>query len=248
MKTNKLFLIAVFTLLIVSSACSAINFIDNRIEGSGNVITEDRDVSGFDRVTLAGFGKVTIEQGNEESLTVRTDDNIMPYIRTEVKGDTLVLDFTGKGERRSINPSDGIEFDLVVKDLNRLDISGAGSVEVNDLEAEKFLADLSGAGTLDIGSLIADELVVRQSGAGTVVVSGQVKGQDVSHSGVGTYHAGELESETAILEISGAGSATIWVTESLDISISGLGNVIYYGNPRVVQNVSGLGKLISAEK
>jgi hypothetical protein len=175
MKTNKLFLIAVFTLLIVSSACSAINFIDNRIEGSGNVITEDRDVSDFDRVTLAGFGKVTIEQGNEESLTVRTDDNIMPYIRTEVKGDTLVLDFTGQGERRSINPSDGIEFDLVVKDLNRLDISGAGSVEVNELEAEKFLADLSGAGTLDISSLIADELVVRQSGAGTVVVSGQVK-------------------------------------------------------------------------
>ncbi len=248
MKTKQLLLIAVFTLLIVASACSAIDVIDNRVEGSGNVIAEDRDVSGFDRVSLSGFGKVTLEQGDVESLTVRADDNILPYIETEVKGTTLVLDFTRAGQRKSFNPSNGIEFDLVVKDLNRIDISGAGSVTMDELETQKLVVDLSGAGNLDISSLNADELVVRQSGAGTVIVSGQVKGQDVTHSGVGSYHAAELESETAILEISGAGSITVWVTESLDIDISGLGNVIYYGNPRIIQNITGMGKLVSAEK
>jgi len=248
MKNNKLFLSAVFFLLIVSSACSGIPGITTRIEGSGNVITEARQVSGFDRVTLTGFGKVTIQQGDKESLTVRTDDNIMPFIETEVRGKTLILGFTNAGERKSFDPSDGIEFDLVVKDLSRLDVSGAGSASVEKLEAENFLADLSGAGSMEINSLTADELVVRQSGAGTVIVSGQVKGQEISHSGVGSYHAAELESETAILDISGAGTATVWATESLDVNISGIGNVIYYGNPRIVQNVSGLGNLVSAEK
>lgn len=248
MKTNKLFLMAVFFLLIIASACSAMPAFDNRLEGSGNVIAESRDVSDFDRVTLSGFGKVTIEQGNAESLTVRTDDNILPYIETVVKGDTLILGLTNAGQRKSISPSNGIEFDLVVKDLSRIDISGAGNIEMDALETSKLVVDLSGAGTFEIGSLTADELVVRQSGAGTMIISGQVKGQDVSHSGLGSYHAAELESETAILEISGAGTVTVWVTESLDIDISGLGNVIYYGNPRIIQNISGMGKLISAEK
>ena len=89
MKTNKLFLIAVFFLMVVSSACSAI--LPGTINGSGDIVTESRDVSGFDKVALAGFGDVTIEVGDEESLTVSTDDNIMPYVTTEVKNNTLVL-------------------------------------------------------------------------------------------------------------------------------------------------------------
>ena len=146
------------------------------------------------------------------------------------------------------NPTDGIKFNLVVKDLSRIDISGAGSFNVNEFETQDLLADLSGAGSLEIGNLTATELVVRQSGAGMVFVSGQVKGQELTHSGVGSYHAADLESETAIIDISGAGSATVWATELLDIQISGLGSVIYYGNPRIIQNVSGLGKLVSGEK
>jgi hypothetical protein len=247
MKTNKLFLIAVFSLMVVTSACGVIP--GRRINGSGTIITEEREVSGFDRVLLSGFGDVTIEQGDEESLTVRTDDNIMPYVRTEVKNDTLIMDLDDKGWNRSYDPSDGIKFNLVVKDLNRIDVSGAGSMTAGRLETEKLFIDLSGAGSLEIQSLVADELIVRQSGAGTVIISGgQVQGQELNQSGVGSFHAADLESETAIVEISGAGTATLWATESLDIDISGLGNVIYYGNPRISQNVSGLGKVVSAEK
>lgn len=245
MKTTKLFLITLLILVVFVSGCSRIPVLDNRVEGSGNIISEDRPVSGFDRISLSGFGDVTVEQGTSESLTVHTDDNIMPYIETEVKGNTLVLGFTNAGERRSFDPTDGIKFDLVVKDLSRIDISGAGKVNIDRLETSRLQIDLSGAGSLEIDSLLADELVTRISGAGSIIIAGQVKGQEVTHSGVGTYYAADLESETAIFDISGAGSATIWVSETLDVEISGLGNIIYYGNPRVIQNVSGLGKLIN---
>lgn len=241
MKTNNFFLLVVFFLLVIFSACSS-----NTLEGSGNIITEGREVSGFDRVTLSGFGDATIEQGDEESLTVSTDDNIMPYIRTEVKNNMLILDFDDNGRNININPTDGIKFSLAIKNLSRIDISGAGSVKLNELETEKLLVDLSSAGNLEIGSLTADELVVRQSGTGTVYVSGQVKGQEVTHNGVGSYHAADLISQTATLKIGGAGSATVWAVETLDVEISGAGNVIYYGSPRVIQDISGMGKLISA--
>jgi len=244
MNTKKLFLSVMLLLALVLGACSRIPGINLRVEGSGNFVTENRDVSGFDRVSLSGFGEVNITQGNAESLRVSTDDNIMPYVKTEVQGNTLVLGFTNEGQRRSFNPSDGIKFDLVIKDLTRIDISGAGSVNVKELTAEKLQLDLSGAGNLEIDSLSAEELVTRISGAGSVIIAGQVKGQEVSHSGVGNYHAADLKSDSAIIDISGAGSSTLWVLETLDVEISGLGNIIYYGTPRVIQNVSGLGKLI----
>ena len=248
MKNQKYILFAAIVVLLVSSACGVMPVLSRTIEGSGNIITEERNVSGFDRVTLSGFGKVNIKQGATESLTVSTDDNIMPYVRTEVRNNTLILDLDDRGWNRSYDPSEAIQFNLVVKDLNRIDNSGAGIMVVEKLETESLYVDLSGVGSLEIGDLTASELVVRQSGAGTVVISGQVKGQELNHSGLGSYHATDLESETAIIDISGAGSATVWATESLDIRISGLGNVIYYGNPRITQDISGLGKLVSGDK
>lgn len=245
MKTKKLTLGLMLILVLLTIACSSVSLIGTRLEGSGKLITEERKVSNFDRVSLSGFGEVTIHQGETESLTVRTDDNIMPYIKTEVRNRTLELGFTPSGSRRSINPSDGIHFDLVVKDISRLDISGAGSVTIDSLTAEKLLIDLSGAGSLEISNLAADELVSKISGAGSVVVAGQVTGQELNHSGLGSYYAGDLESETALVTISGAGSATLWVRETLDVKVSGIGNIIYYGTPRVIQNVTGLGKVIS---
>ena len=53
------------------------------VRGSGNVVTQERQVSGFDSVALSGVGEVFITQGDKESLTVETDDNLMRYIQTE---------------------------------------------------------------------------------------------------------------------------------------------------------------------
>lgn len=244
MKTNKLFLIAAaLFVLALTSACGV-----RTVNGSGDIITEERDVSGFDRVSLVGFGDVIIEVGDEESLTITTDDNIMPYIHSEVRNNTLVLEFDDRGFSRNYRPTDGITFNVTVTELERVDISGAGKMVVGELETERFVVNNSGAASVEIEDLTADEVVITQSGAGTVIIAGEVKGQELSHSGAGSYLAGELESETAILEVSGVGTATVWATESLDISISGMGNVIYYGDPRISSEISGLGNLVSADK
>ena len=77
MKSKSTFLIALFTLMIVSSACNVTSIFIRTIDGSGNIVTESREVRGFDRVNLSGFGEVIIEVGDEESLTISTDDNII---------------------------------------------------------------------------------------------------------------------------------------------------------------------------
>jgi hypothetical protein len=167
------------------------------------------------------------------------------YIETEVRGNTLHLGFKSSSRFKSFNPSDWITFDLILINLNRLDISGAGDIDIEQLKTDKLTINLSGAGSLEIKDLRADELVTQVSGAGSIIISGQVTGQEITHSGVGTFHPDDLRSDTAFIKISGAGSCTVWVLENLDVSVSGLGNVIYFGNPRVSQSVSGLGKVIN---
>jgi formylglycine-generating enzyme required for sulfatase activity len=241
MKTNRLYIFLFLAVIFVLGACSEAGPID----GSGNIITETREVSGFDRLNFSGFGEVNIQQGDKESLTVRTDDNIMPYIQTEVSQGTLMINFDNGGRQIELNPLDGIEFNLIVKDISRLDISGAGNIHVGELQTGKLQVDLSDVGNLELTLLDTDELVVRHNGAGTISVAGQVKGQKVILSGVGNYDAADLRSLNAILEISGAGSVVVWAVDFLDVDISGIGDVTYYGTPRVVESVTGAGSLKS---
>jgi hypothetical protein len=213
------------------------------IRGSGNVVTEDRDVSGFDSVALSGFGRVIITQGDEESLTVETDDNLMRYIQTEVRDGTLELGFTDDARYKIPDPSSPIIFHLSLTDLNALDLSGAGSFVIDELDADRLVVTLSGAGDLRIDSLTATDLVVTTSGAGNVELAGAVETQTIDLSGLGNYSARDLESRTATVSISGAGNAGVWVRDTLDVTISGAGGVDYFGSPEVTQNISGVGKV-----
>jgi hypothetical protein len=215
------------------------------IRGSGNVVTEDRPVSDFNRVSLTGVGEVIITQGEDESLTVRADDNIMRYIKTEVKSGILILGFTDEAKNKRIRPSKRIKFNLSVKDVTGLDISGAGDVNVTSLDTDRLEIVVGGAGDVSISSLTAEELVVHLNGAGRVELAGQVAEQNVKINGFGAYHAAKLESQTAIVGVNGAGSATLWATDTLDVRIPGAGNVAYYGSPTVTKKITGVGMIIS---
>ena len=74
--------------MVGMTACDAM-----AVNGSGDLITEVREVSGFDSIDLDGSGEVIITQGAGETLTVETDDNLMEHVETEVRGDTLHLGF-----------------------------------------------------------------------------------------------------------------------------------------------------------
>ncbi|UCC88848.1 MAG: DUF2807 domain-containing protein [Anaerolineales bacterium] len=233
--------IALTSVIAASLAC-AIPFGIRTIRGSGNVVTEEREVSGFDSVALSAFGEVIISQGDDESLTIETDDNLMPYIQTEVRNGTLEL-----GWARNIVPvpSRSLVFRVSVKELVALNSSGAGRFEIDELDTDRLNVNLSGAGDIKINSLTATDLAITVSGAGNVEVAGAVETQEISLSGLGNYVAPDLESQAATVRISGAGDTSIWVQDSLDVVISGAGNVDYFGSPQVTKEISGVGGVTS---
>ena len=208
------------------------------VRGSGNVITETRTVAGFNAVELSGIGTLIIEQGDKEALEITAEDNLMSHIKSNVSGSRLQL---GGDEFVNIHPTKDIIYRLKVKNLNQIESSGLGKVELKKLETDNLVIEISGSGRVSVDNLLATTLNLEISGLGDISINGSVKSQQVQISGAGNYRAPNLVSEAASVEISGTGSAILWVTKQLDLELSGAGKIHYYGSPQLNSDISGVG-------
>jgi predicted small secreted protein len=241
MKTTKRFVPVL--LLLTALMLSACQF--NVTQGSGRVITEKRQVSGFNAVSFSGMGDLTLSQGNQETLTIEAEDNIMPHIITEVRGGTLYISQDQSARQNWIQPSRPIRFNLAVKNIHSFDLSGAGTIQSASLKADSLSLNVSGAGNIKLDHVEVSDLTSGISGAGDIDIAGKAARQDIHMSGIGNYRTGSLQAQSATVEISGAGNATLWVKDSLSANISGAGSIDYYGNPQVRKTISGVGSVKS---
>ena len=237
-------IIAGLVLVPFMQGCSDFAFIRGGlrpIAGSGTIITETREVSDFDRVSVSGPGNLKLIQGEEESLTIVADDNFMSLIRSDVSGGHLRV-----GPRNvSLRPTQAIQYTLKLKTLTDLGVSGSLHAAANEIATESLQAGVSGSGKIQIENLEADELSIGISGSGDADLAGTVRRQRIRISGSGGYDGAGLKSGDADVTISGSGSVTLNVSEELNASVSGSGSVRYYGNPKITQRVSGSGKIRS---
>ncbi len=234
-------LIIVGSLLL--SACQ-IPFI-NVVRGSGTVITESRDVSGFDEVRLDGAGSLVITQGESESLAIEAEDNILPELTSDVRGDTLILGYQETFWKKSVLSTREIRYILTVTDLHKVTFNGAAGLDMDHLETSSLVLEINGAGQIKIDNLTADSVSVTIDGTGNVELSGEVATQTININGAGNVRVGDLRTATTSIEVNGLGNATLWATESLDVTINGGGNLDYYGSPSVTQDINGAGSVNS---
>lgn len=202
---------------VLASACGL-----NAIDGSGKVVAEPRPVAGFTAVSLRGTGRVVIEQTGTESLTVTTDDNLLPFIQSEVRGNTLELG--PKEWPTNLNPTKDIVFTLQVKTLETLDISGSGTAEAKGLSPASLRIEISGSGA--------------------VTAQGTANDLNLTISGSGDYQGAQLASNRATVKVSGSGSAIIAASETLNADVTGSGSIQYVGDPKVTQQVTGSGSVL----
>ncbi len=235
-KKRFLYIVLLLGLALSLGACTAI------VNGSGNVVSESRQVNNFDRIVLNGSGEVIVTQGGSESLTIETDDNVMKYLDVKVENGALKLGF--KPGVNIISYTQLI-FYVGVDDLSGMTISGSGDIEVDTLQTKRLEATISGSGDIQIAELTADEVNAKITGSGEIYVFGEVAFQDVNVSGSGIYMAEDMCSASVRVGVSGSGGATVCATDSLDANISGSGSINYYGNPSVNSRSSGSGRLNS---
>ncbi len=189
-------------------------------QGSGTIKTETRSVSDFTSVTLSGIGTLNIQQTGTESLTITSDDNLLPLMTSTVSGGVLILSVKSASAPR---PTKDITWNLSVKSLTGITLSGAGTINVQNLHTTSLTALVSGAGSLNI--------------------SGDAPSQTVTVSGVGNYRGRSFTTANTTVTISGTGSAIIAASATLNATVSGAGSVTYYGTPQVTKTITGVGSV-----
>jgi hypothetical protein len=212
------------------------------IRGSGNVISEERAVSDFNKISFSGVGNLIIQQSDKETLKIEAEDNIVPKIQTRVDDQTLKIDYERSWFSFSFRPNKPINIYVTVKNLEKIEGSGATTIKSQSIKTEKLEIKGSGAAKADL-SIEVQQLNSEISGAGDFVISGKADTQKIEISGAAKYEAKNLLSKNADILVSGAGLATLNAQEKLDVQISGAAKVSYLGNPQVTQKISGAGKI-----
>jgi hypothetical protein len=209
-------------------------------KGSGILVTEPREVGGFTALDLSGMGTVRLTQGDNETLTVRTDDNILPLIKTEVRAGTLFISIDSRDHHHGISPTH-LSYEVGARALRAISVAGVAEIDAGPVATDDLRVNLSGAARATFAEVTADALHVTTAGGHSLAISGTVDEQAITIDGVCDYQAKGLASRATTVEIIGTGHVVIRVGEELNITINGAGEVEYLGSPVVNQHVLGGG-------
>lgn len=215
--------------------------------GSGKLMTQTREVSGFNSISVDYPAHVLISQGNTESLTIQAEDNVLPGLKTEVRNNDLRIYYRVESGKR-VNATKLPTVTIVVKDLSAIDFSSAGDLTVDGLKSDALRLSLSGAGNIKVNDITTKALNINLSGAGSTAATGTADSLSLNISGFGDFKGKDLASKTATINLSGAGSAAVRVDDKLKAQISGAGSVSYYGSPEVTKQVSGVGSVSQVQE
>ena len=181
-----------------------------QVTGSGVSKTEQRDVGEFQKIHVNGSPNVKIIIGDKRSVSVTSDDNLLPVIETNVEDGALVI-----GGKQGFSTEIGVTVQITVPKLEAVAVHGSGDVEVKGLEAEKFKAEIQGSGDITVAGR-ADEL-------------------DVEIQGSGDVNLDDLQAKRAAVEVQGSGDSTVKVSDELTVHLAGSGDVKYIGEPKVTK-------------
>jgi hypothetical protein len=250
---KKLFLSVslLISISFVTAACSLMggSGLGGGVSGSGHVQTETRDMGAFEAVAIEYPGaEITIQQGDQETVEIQADDNLLPQLSTEVVSGRLTIKNIETDWKSMVNPSKPVKINIIVKDLSEIELSApVGDLQLDELQADRLKLVLSGGAQIKINGIHVNLLDTDLSGAGSIQASGTADEIKLILSGLGSFDAPDLESDTATIELSGMGDATVRVQQELAATITGAGSIKYFGNPHVEQNVTGAGSIKPAE-
>jgi len=187
------------------------------VKGNGNITTETRQVADFTTIQADGAFEVNWTSGSP-ALRITTDGNLMDYIRAEVAGDKLRIEW-----EKNLRPTRGIKIHIASSTFTGAELNGAVRLNASNMSGSNFFLEANGATRVGL--------------------KGTVDGLTASMNGASRLDADELRTRTAELSINGAGRAEVNASEHLRVAVSGAGKVTYSGDPKVKKDINGAGSV-----
>lgn len=232
------FIVATVTALLFASC----NFNVNAIEGSGNVTTEKRTVSGdFTNVKVSNAIDLVIEQADTKEIIVEADDNLQKEIVTKVENGTLVISCKFSSFRNVTMKKVTVKMPVI----NKLEASSASSIESkNVIAGQDVELETSSAATINL-NIESDNIEARSSSGSSITIEGKSLKTSFRASSGASVNAGKLLANDIEADASSGGSLEVHPILSLKAGASSGGSINYNNVPKTIEKTASSGGSIN---
>ncbi len=203
--------------LFLTSACD-----DDRIEGSGNIITDDRTSGAFSVIEVSDALQVTISQGAEHSVVLSGDDNLLARVITSTSNGTLSARL-GSGNFQNAT----ISLAVTTPDLDRIVLNDAVKGELIDFSTTEPLT-----------FIIKD--------ASNLTASGTTASLNLEVEDASKVNGFDFVVENCDAQVSDASSVFLTVNDLLEGRLRDASSFSFKGNPTINVNATGASSVIDA--
>ena len=185
-----------------------------RIEGSGNVVTKDINVQGFDALNVSGVFSVLLTQGGKESVRIEADDNLQEYFVVKNEGSTLSISM-----KKDVNFSSKKKMKVYItfQKLKSMDLKTVGDVSSDqNLSFTDLSLQNKSVGNLDL-KLTAQTLTIDNKSVGNVKLNGKANNVTIKNKSVGSIQAANFVVQTMDIDNNGVGSAEVNAEKELKV-------------------------------
>ncbi len=207
--------------------------------GSGKLVTEAYDHTGFTMIEAENGFALFIKQSNSYKIEVTTDDNILKYLDIARIGDTLKIGLSGG----SISPTI-LRAEISMPGIEGINLSSGTKAAITGFNSdESFSITLTGGSVL-IGDIVSGDVGIGISSGSMVTLTGS-GGDLMARSSSGSeITLDEFPVHNADINIDSGGRSFVNINGRLDTVLTGGSELYYTGDVEMGDvNVSGGSKL-----
>lgn len=177
-------------------------------ESNPDRVTKTYDVADFSAIECAGGYEVDYSIG-EPYLSISAPSKVMEYLVVSCNDGVLKLSMNNKrvrntdavkvtvrsGRLNKVEVAGAVEFDskeILTDGEFRMEVSGAGEVDIDRIAATDVILEVNGAGEIDIKGLDCNNVDVQVNGAGSIELKGYSKNARIEVNGAGNVDAREF--------------------------------------------------------
>lgn len=187
------------------------------VQGQGPVTSETREVGAFSRIEATSGIRVEVRIGPSEAVKVTAQENLLPVIATDLRGDTLGIE-----ARKDFTTIEPVTVTVVVPALDGITLSGGSQAVIDGLDTESLELRIRGGAQVTAAGSVGSLALDADGGATASLKDLSVRVATVS------LESGASTTLTASDEVSGtaAGGARLTVLGGADVSVEESGGAV----------------------
>ncbi len=241
-----IYLVKIVTTAVVAITLVSCNYkidLGKNIKGSGNIISEHRQLSGFKNVTVCCGLDCEIIQGNNFDVNVIADDNLIKGIKTTVENGTLVI----SSEYNNYINIKSKKVVVTLPEINSLETTSGSNLTTKGVIVGNDIKIKSSSGSQLEANVESDIIDLETSSGSEMNIEGKALKLYTDSSSGSSIDADKLLANEVNSQSSSGSSTNVHPISSLNAKASSGSSINYNTNPKNVKVDESSGGSISKD-